>query len=242
MDIINRILDILSDKGLKQADLCNYVGIKYNVFTTWKTRGTEPPTKFLIQICDFLGVSPYYLLTGEENNSSYELSEDEQALLRVFKQLPENHRIMVLERANTLFDLDKQQNRTTKIIPKIDMITMNISDVAAGAGVSTPFTIDNAFSPKEVPRNAVPSGADCGVPINGDSMEPNYPNGSIAWVKITQEIEPSDVVIAILNGEPYCKIYQPDGLHSFNEDYEIIHVNEQDTFSIFGKVIGYYEV
>lgn len=67
MDIMNRILILLDKKGLKQADLCKCLGIKYSVFTTWKTRGTDPPTKYIIRICDFLDVSPDYLLKGEES-------------------------------------------------------------------------------------------------------------------------------------------------------------------------------
>jgi len=104
--------------------------------------------------------------------------------------------------------------------------------------VSTPFTIDNAFSPRDFPADAVPDEAECGVPINGDSMEPQYPNGCIVWVKCTDTADPGDVIIAVLNGEPYCKIYQPDGLHSYNKSYETIHIYEQDNFSIFGKVVG----
>lgn len=242
MEFSDKILNYFNEHNIQPATIAKSTGIDKSTFSKWKSKPTSKiDFETVYKIVSYLNISIDYLLTGEKNNSSSELSEDEQTLLRVFKQLSENHRIMVLERANTLFDLDKQQNRTTKIIPKINMITMNISDVAAGAGVSTPFTIDNAFSPKEVPSNVVPSGADCGVPINGDSMEPNYPNGSIVWVKITQEVEPSDVVIAILNGEPYCKIYQPDGLYSFNENYEIMRINYEDNFSIFGKVIGCYK-
>jgi len=50
------------------------------------------------------------------------------------------------------------------------MTTINIAEVAAGAGVSTSFTIDNAFSPKDFPADAVLTEAECGVPINGNSM------------------------------------------------------------------------
>lgn len=66
MEIINRILELLHQNHLTQTDICKHLGIKTNVFTTWKTRGTDPPTKYIIQICDFLNVTPEYLLTGKE--------------------------------------------------------------------------------------------------------------------------------------------------------------------------------
>lgn len=74
MEIMNRILELLQHKHLTQTDICNYLGIKTNVFTTWKTRGTDPPTKYIIQICDFLNVTPEYLLTGKERSNNTNIS------------------------------------------------------------------------------------------------------------------------------------------------------------------------
>lgn len=241
MNISQNIQNIINTQKRTQKELAKHLGIATSTINNWIKLNRSIPAEYVIPICEFLNISPYYLLTGKEKEQSMIFDDNMQRLIECYENLPDRERQRLIGRAEMLVDLCEERGETNNI-PKIIMTTMNIADVAAGAGVSTPFTIDDAFSPKEVPSNVVPSGADCGVPINGDSMEPNYPNGSIAWVKITQEIEPSDVVIAILNGEPYCKIYQPDGLHSFNEDYEIMRINEEDNFSIFGKVIGCYEV
>lgn len=109
MDIINRILEILAVKGLKQADLCNYIGIKYNVFTTWKTRGTEPPTKFLIQICEFLGITPYYLLTGEEKTSEIFENATEQEVIENYRKLSE------FEKGEVLGDIKRRAANTEQV-------------------------------------------------------------------------------------------------------------------------------
>ena len=113
-----------------------------------------------------------------------------------------------------------------------------ISVVAAGAGISTKFTIDNSFEKKEFPSDVVPSNADCGIRINGDSMSPDYPDGCIVWVKQTTEVKYGDEVIVILNGSPYFKIYERDGLQSINPDYPVIKIYDDDKISVFGKVIG----
>ena len=118
--------------------------------------------------------------------------------------------------------------------------SMPISVVAAGAGISTKFTIDNAFEKKSFPSDVVPPNADCGIRINGDSMSPDYPNDCIVWVKQTTEVKYGDEVIAILNGCPYFKIYDREGLRSINPEYPIIKVYDDDKFSVFGKVIGVY--
>lgn len=115
-----------------------------------------------------------------------------------------------------------------------------IAIVAAGAGTSVNFYEDNAFENIEFPDDIIPSNADCGIRINGNSMSPDYPHGSIVWVKQTTEVKYGDEVIAILNGSPYFKIYERDGLHSINPDYPVIKVYDNDKFSVFGKVIGSY--
>lgn len=112
MDIINRIIAKLEDNNLTQADLCNHLGIKYNVFSTWKTRGTDPPTKYLVQICDFLEISLEYLLTGNETTETALQSEKihqadgrEQELLRNFRLLPDNQKDQLIGRIQLMAEL-----------------------------------------------------------------------------------------------------------------------------------------
>lgn len=112
--------------------------------------------------------------------------------------------------------------------------------VAAGAGTSVDFREDDAFEELEFPSDIVPSNADCGIRINGNSMSPDYPNDCIVWVKQTTEVRYGDEVIAVLNGCPYFKIYDREGLRSINPEYPIIKVYDDDKFSVFGKVVGVY--
>lgn len=236
----DKILDYFSANNIQPATVAKATGIDKSTFSKWKSKPTSKlDFETVYKIVSYLNISIDYLLTGSETNQPSKLDSSQQRLLECYENLPEQEKQRLIGRAEMLVDLFGK--KSVKTSPPIVMTTINIADVAAGAGISTPFTIDNAFTPKQIPRDHVPTQADCGVPINGDSMEPNYPNGSIVWVKLTDSIQFGDVVIATLNGEPYCKIYQPDGLHSFNGNYDIIHINEQDNFSIFGKVIGYYQ-
>ena len=68
--ITARILDLLDTKHLKMADLCRSIGVATSTMANWKTRETDPPAKMIVPICEFLNVSPEYLLTGNESVSS----------------------------------------------------------------------------------------------------------------------------------------------------------------------------
>jgi transcriptional regulator with XRE-family HTH domain len=84
------MLCLLAEKSLKPADLCRYLGINTSTMTNWKNRNTDPPAKFITPICEFLGVSYEYLLTGNDTGASYRLSlsEDDSEWLDLIHGLP----------------------------------------------------------------------------------------------------------------------------------------------------------
>ena len=66
MEIIERITETLEKTDKKATDLCDRLGIRTSTMSTWKTRNSDPPAKYIKPIADFLGVSVHYLLTGEQ--------------------------------------------------------------------------------------------------------------------------------------------------------------------------------
>ena len=66
MTISQRIFALLKMKHLSQKDLAEYTGLSPAAISGWKKRNTSPSCDNLLQICDFLGVSVMYLLTGRE--------------------------------------------------------------------------------------------------------------------------------------------------------------------------------
>ncbi|NBI65056.1 helix-turn-helix domain-containing protein [Clostridiales bacterium] len=69
-DIIQRIVEVMKDKGLKDKDLCEYAGIKQSTFATWKQKGRDPKMEYCIAIAEFLNVSTNYILQGEESDNT----------------------------------------------------------------------------------------------------------------------------------------------------------------------------
>lgn len=87
-----------------------------------------------------------------------------------------------------------------------------------------------------------PEQTDFGVRISGDSMEPLYHTGDVAWIQKKDSLANGEIGIFYLNGNTYIKELhdEPDGVYliSLNQKYRPIQVLESDSFKIFGKVIG----
>lgn len=226
---------ICDQKGVKITPIVAECGGAKGSISNWKN-GASPNSDIVAKLAVRLNVSSDELIFGKETSPS--LPEDELELLGYYKKLPEREKIRLVSRAEALADVYAE-----KVIARqeITMMTnINIYTVAAGAGVSVPFREDDNYVVRSFPQTDVPTNADCGIYINGKSMEPRFPDGCIVWIDRKREVNYGDPIIAILDGEPYCKIYQPDGLHSINPDFKTIKVCESDSCKIFGKVIGFY--
>ena len=88
--IIQRILMLLEEKSLTATDLCRAIGINTSTMTNWKNRGTDPPAKLIVPLCEFLGVSSDYLLTGKNNSIKETISSEDSEWLSLIHQLPKD--------------------------------------------------------------------------------------------------------------------------------------------------------
>ena len=66
MTISERMFSLLDERGLSASGLCKVLGVGTNQTTNWKQRNTDPPAKYIVLICEYLGCSLEYLLTGQE--------------------------------------------------------------------------------------------------------------------------------------------------------------------------------
>lgn len=95
MTISERLFSELDSRKLTAYGLCQALGINTTTTTNWKQRKTDPPAKYIIPICEFLGCSVEYLLTGcdagreTKNEPPARISGREQELLNYFNQLGE---------------------------------------------------------------------------------------------------------------------------------------------------------
>lgn len=100
MTISERMFHTLDEKGLSASGLCKVLGIGTNQTTNWKQRNTDPPAKYIVPICEYLGCSMEYLLTGQETEKAPVpgISENGREMLELYEQLPERDQLLLLGR------------------------------------------------------------------------------------------------------------------------------------------------
>lgn len=133
---------------------------------------------------------------------------------------------------------------------------MPISTMPVSAGVGA-WLDTEAFEYVDVPENTIPQGAEFGLRISGDSMEPVYRDNQIVWVQLCETLLPGEVGIMIYDGEGYIKVYSeqepesPDDfidsqgvLHrqpvmiSYNPKYDPLKISPDLEFAICGRVLN----
>ena len=68
------------------------------------------------------------------------------------------------------------------------------------------------------PESSIPDGAEFGVRVSGDSMEPVYHDGQIVWVQQCETLRTGEVGVMIYDGQGYIKAYaeqEPDDLETY---------------------------
>ncbi len=90
MKIIEIIFEKMNEKGIKQQELADKLGIRKSVVSSWKTRNTNPPLEYMVQICELLEISPNELL-GYSNNTIEEIykkltEEDKEIVDNIFSR------------------------------------------------------------------------------------------------------------------------------------------------------------
>lgn len=235
MRSIGRIIaENRKQKGLSQQELAGLLSqqgfdVTLKAISKWEKDTREPGLRAFLALCKildigdiydtFIGENPYSIMDG--------LNQEGKDKVREYAKIL---------KASGLFEPE-----VTNILPfRKREIYMDIFGDAVSAGTGN-FLSDAPKESYEVGA-LVPDNADFGVRISGDSMEPDYYSGEIAWIQKKDSLSNGEIGIFYLNGEAYIKKLSdgPEGsfLISLNEKYKPIAIKESDSFKIYGKVVG----
>ena len=115
MRVGERVHILLDEKGKRQKDLADFLGTGTSTVHGWKQGNRNPSSEMLLPICEFLGVSIEYLLTGEEKDtvsqigSNADLSTDEADLLSYFRVLSRRNQRAILVQMENMINQENEQ-------------------------------------------------------------------------------------------------------------------------------------
>lgn len=115
MTISERLFDFMEQKSITSYALCQKIGIGTSTVNNWKTRNTDPPSKLIVPICECLGCSVEYLLTGQEapqgikKEPTQEISPDELEMLELFRSLPYREQQRIIGRMQAMTEAAKDE-------------------------------------------------------------------------------------------------------------------------------------
>lgn len=229
MSFSQRVLTLLKENGMTKAALAKESGIPYTTLDSMLKRDSDTARLTTIfRIARALGTSVEDLVFDEGGGEA--ISPDEKRVLDLYALLDDRGKDTVL----SLLEREAGHSRAgKKSFPIYD------SPAAAGRGEPVFSEDKTVFTVRD---GEIPEDADFGVRISGDSMEPFFSDGDIAYVARADRLRSGEIGVFLLNGESYCKKYVAENedvtLVSLNPAYEPIRVLETDELRLVGRVVN----
>lgn len=172
IQIITEQKDILN---LSTSELARRVGMAKSAVSRYLNKTREFPLNRVNDFSKVLGVSSEYILGFDENSSTIET---------IYNQLDEPRQEKVYSFAEE--QLEEQQN--SKVVPIVGTTAANPEVVTYGDAVHGEYC--------EAPNNA-----DYAIVVKGDSMEPDYADGSTVYYIKQEAVENGELAIVEVDGE-----------------------------------------
>lgn len=155
--------------GLSRSELAKQLGVSQSAVGNYETGVSAPKEEILLRIFDALHVEPNYLYRGSFESAGGDASPEERTLVEKYRALSPAGRQTI----HTLLDaLCRMQGVPARTIP------LYRSPAAAGAAAPVPGLDYELLTV----TGDVPPAAELAVRMEGDSMAPYIPSGSVIYI------------------------------------------------------------
>mgnify|MGYP002569258110 FL=1 len=208
----DRVRTYRKAKGLTQEALAKAIGVSKTTITGYELGYREPDVEKIKLLSDALGVTGDDLLnTGfSKVKKAPSVSDEAMRMARDYDKLDNWGRQAVRDLTDTELARMEDEARfmdgaTMEEEPKV----INLYAEPAAAGIAVP-TMGVDFEPYTLKPDD-PQGAAFAVRLQGDSMEPYFPDGSIVFVNHDAMVN-GDIGIFCVDSGTVCKQYYHDPL------------------------------
>lgn len=233
MGIGKRIREARERCGLTQKQLAKKIGVTSSAIANYENEISHPKETVLYALLDALQVDANFLFQDcVALEKKVVLSQEDNDFLQKLHALDRHGREVV--NAVLLLEYRRSKEESTKRSSMPSNIPFQVSSQPASAGTGT-YLGPDGFEEILVDPEQV-AGADFGVPVRGDSMEPRFHNGDIILISMKQPVEVGDIALVTMDGCGYVKKIGQNELLSLNKKYAPIPMTED--VRVNGKVIG----
>ena len=224
-----RIAFYRGKKGLSQQELADTLGVKRNAVGHWESGRSLPDIVNLAPLCQALSITASQLIGDGlgRNQKEFDLLDD-------YRHMSPGHQHALRQMARSLREMDTPEVECPDLIaiPKV------FRPLAAGIGDPTDVFEQNELM--YVQANKLTKRADYIFSVNGDSMEPTFPDGCLVLVECctTMDLPYGKVGAFSIGNETYIKTLEEDGLHSINPKYKTISFAANPNTMLIGSVLG----
>lgn len=214
--------------GINQAELAARLcaagmAVTNQAVSKWENGSTIPNARQFLALCDVLDIEDIRgCFSGQSEG--------------VLSGLDRDGRLKALDYIQLLRDSGRYTPVEEKIVP---MRRLPLYSLAVSAGTGQ-FLDGEDYDMVEVGRE-VPDGANFGVRVSGDSMEPEFRDGQTIWVRQQRSLMTGEIGVFLYDGNAYLKqLVAADGsmaLHSLNPNYSDIVISPELPLRVLGKVL-----
>ena len=238
MEFKEIIKELRKSKDYSADYVAEKIDIPAGSYKKYESGILNPGVPVVIKLADFYGVSTDYLLgrtdikamAGTTPAEQLDVTAAEQEIIRRYAEFPEEVRLLLLETIRKLVGLP---DAPEDLRPVIVFTRCHRMKASAGMG----YDLDNADEWRDVRIYDCPEAyqADFAVEVDGDSMEPDYHDGDIVFVKLSEDVPVGAVGLFIHDGRGYIKERGEKYLISRNPDYPDIHGECRTVGVVIGK-------
>lgn len=225
MSLGSRIKERREQLNMTRRQLADSMGITSSAVANYENEISSPKAELIFSLMDALKCDANYLYQDETNAlggypvnliySEHEIIKKYRLLDLKWKEVVDNI-LNIGYRACTTSTQPDEQEKIIYIIPGYSM------PMSAGTGQqAADEDPENYRLVKEPPRRA-----SFIAPVSGDSMEPDFHNGDLIFVRAQNEVEIGQIGVFFMDGQQWIKERGNKELISLNPEYAPIPMRE----------------
>ena len=230
-------------QNLKKLRKADKLGMKQNAYVLWEQKATNPTLELLEKLADIYDLPIQELIKNPDNGA-------EKQLIDNYRSLTGEQQESVINFTDFLIEQNKADLIDLKTYRRSSLQYAVVEDEAFSAGFGQTANNTGGYYRAYTTENL--GRYDGAARVKGESMEPDFPNFSIATFLHTGFGRSGDVY-AIAEGDLgeerlYIKqvFEEEDGnfrIHSLNPDpqYKDFYLGQEDNFRIIGPVVDNFE-